>query len=50
MNDDTCNLFKRVAQKMGWASERGLDEAEEKVRIICINKCSVITVISIYNV
>lgn len=31
MDDDTYNLFKRVAQKMGWAGERGLDEAEKEV-------------------
>lgn len=33
MDDDTYNLFKRVAQKMGWAGEEGLDEAENQVGI-----------------
>lgn len=33
MDDGTYNLFKRVAQKMGWAGEGGLDEAEKEVRI-----------------
>lgn len=33
MDDDTYNLFKRVAQKMGWAGEGGLDEAEKEVCI-----------------
>ena len=31
MNDDTRKLFERVAQKMGWAEEGGLDAAEKKV-------------------
>lgn len=31
MDDDTCRLFERVAQKMGWADEGGLDRAEKKV-------------------
>ncbi|KAM3613049.1 uncharacterized protein V6R79_019386 [Siganus canaliculatus] len=31
MNDDTCKLFQRVAQKMGWAAEGGLDTAEKKL-------------------
>lgn len=31
MDDGTYNLFKRVAQKMGWAGEGGLDEAEKEV-------------------
>lgn len=33
MDDDTFSLFKRVAQKMGWAGEGGLDEAEKEVRM-----------------
>lgn len=33
MDHDTYNLFKRVAQKMGWAGEGGLDEAEKEVRV-----------------
>lgn len=37
MDDDTCNLFKRVAQKLGWAGEGGLDEAERRVRIPVLN-------------
>lgn len=36
MNDDACNLFKRVAQKMGWAEEGALDTAEKKVCIFCL--------------
>ncbi|KAM8732768.1 germ cell nuclear acidic protein isoform 1-T1 [Acanthopagrus schlegelii] len=31
MNNDTCRLFQRVAQKMGWANKEGLDEAEKKL-------------------
>ncbi|XP_068181449.1 germ cell nuclear acidic protein [Antennarius striatus] len=31
MNDDTCKLFERVAQKMGWTAEGGLDTAETKL-------------------
>ncbi|XP_070770070.1 germ cell nuclear acidic protein [Enoplosus armatus] len=31
MNDDTCKLFERVAQKMGWADKGGLDTAEKKL-------------------
>nr|XP_046262933.1 acidic repeat-containing protein [Scatophagus argus]XP_046262934.1 acidic repeat-containing protein [Scatophagus argus]XP_046262935.1 acidic repeat-containing protein [Scatophagus argus]XP_046262936.1 acidic repeat-containing protein [Scatophagus argus] len=31
MNADTCKLFERVAQKMGWADEGGLDRAEKKL-------------------
>lgn len=31
MNGDTCKLFDRVAQKLGWADEGGLDTAEKKV-------------------
>lgn len=31
MNDDTCKLFERVAGKMGWADEGGLDTVEKKV-------------------
>lgn len=31
MNEDTCRLFERVVQKMGWAGEKGLDNAEKKV-------------------
>uniref|UniRef100_UPI0037E840DC germ cell nuclear acidic protein n=1 Tax=Semicossyphus pulcher TaxID=241346 RepID=UPI0037E840DC len=31
MNDDTCNLFERVAKKMGWADEGGLVTAEKKL-------------------
>lgn len=33
MDDGTYNLFKRVAQKMGWAGEGRLDEAEAEVCI-----------------
>lgn len=31
MSDETCNLFQRVAQKMGWAREGGLDEVEKEL-------------------
>lgn len=31
MNEDTCKLFEKVAQKMGWFDGGGLDEAEKKV-------------------
>ncbi|XP_040904238.1 acidic repeat-containing protein [Toxotes jaculatrix] len=31
MNDDTCELFERVAQKMGWTDKGGLDTAEKKL-------------------
>ncbi|XP_034740216.1 acidic repeat-containing protein [Etheostoma cragini] len=31
MNDDTRKLFERVAKKMGWADEGGLDTAEKKL-------------------
>ncbi|XP_071381483.1 germ cell nuclear acidic protein [Centroberyx affinis] len=31
MDDDTHKLFKRVAQKMGWTDEGGLDTAEVKL-------------------
>ncbi|XP_051276800.1 germ cell nuclear acidic protein isoform X2 [Dicentrarchus labrax] len=32
MNDNTCKLFERLAQKMGWtADEEGLDAAEKKL-------------------
>ncbi|XP_034546121.1 acidic repeat-containing protein isoform X2 [Notolabrus celidotus] len=31
MNDDTCKLFQRVAKKMGWAADGGLDTAEQKL-------------------
>lgn len=31
MNDDTCKLFDRVAKKMGWTDNGGLDTAERKV-------------------
>ncbi|XP_054453839.1 germ cell nuclear acidic protein [Anoplopoma fimbria] len=31
MNDDTRKLFERVAAKMGWAEEGGLDTAERKL-------------------
>ncbi|XP_070693231.1 germ cell nuclear acidic protein [Pempheris klunzingeri] len=31
MNNETCKLFDRVAKKMGWADEGGLDTAEKKL-------------------
>ncbi|TKS72504.1 Acidic repeat-containing protein [Collichthys lucidus] len=31
MNEDTCKLFERVAQKMGWSDGGGLDKAEKKL-------------------
>ncbi|GAA6226420.1 acidic repeat-containing protein-like [Lates japonicus] len=31
MNDDTCKLFERVAKKMGWTQNGGLDTAEKKL-------------------
>ncbi|TDH07749.1 hypothetical protein EPR50_G00109390 [Perca flavescens] len=31
MNDDTRKLFERVAEKMGWADDGGLDWAEKKL-------------------
>ncbi|XP_037635144.1 acidic repeat-containing protein [Sebastes umbrosus] len=31
MNDDTLRLFERVANKMGWTGEGGLDTAEKKL-------------------
>ncbi|KAM6999731.1 germ cell nuclear acidic protein [Tautogolabrus adspersus] len=31
MNDDTSKLFERVAKKMGWSADGGLDTAEEKL-------------------
>ncbi|XP_068596950.1 germ cell nuclear acidic protein [Brachionichthys hirsutus] len=31
MNGDTCKLFERVALKLGWAAEGGLDTAEKKL-------------------
>lgn len=34
MDDDTCKLFERVAKKMGWTDNGGLDKAEK--RVCCI--------------
>ncbi|KAG7241902.1 hypothetical protein INR49_024872 [Caranx melampygus] len=31
MNDDTCKLFERVAKKMGWMDNGGLDTTEKKL-------------------
>lgn len=31
MNDGICNLFERVAQKMGWMDDGGLEATESKV-------------------
>nr|XP_020506269.1 uncharacterized protein LOC109996475 [Labrus bergylta] len=31
MNNDTSKLFERVAKKMGWCADGGLDTAEEKL-------------------
>lgn len=31
MNKETRNLFERIAKKMGWDDEGGLDTAEKKV-------------------
>lgn len=33
MSDETCRLFERVAQKMGWF-DQGLEETEEKVCVV----------------
>uniref|UniRef100_A0A3P8T685 Germ cell nuclear acidic peptidase n=1 Tax=Amphiprion percula TaxID=161767 RepID=A0A3P8T685_AMPPE len=35
MSRDSCRSFERVARKMGWMDEGGLDAAEKKV---CVNK------------
>lgn len=38
MDGDTCKLFERVALKMGWVDDGGLDTAEKKVCCgYCIN-------------
>ncbi|XP_044220593.1 acidic repeat-containing protein isoform X1 [Thunnus albacares] len=34
MNDDTCKLFERVAKKMGWMDDGGLDTAEKKLKAV----------------
>ncbi|XP_061758042.1 germ cell nuclear acidic protein isoform X2 [Nerophis ophidion] len=31
MNDETCSLFERVSQKMGWIGDNALDIAEKKL-------------------
>ncbi|XP_037833542.1 acidic repeat-containing protein isoform X1 [Kryptolebias marmoratus] len=32
MNDELCNLFERVSQKMGWVDDGGLEAAENKLK------------------
>lgn len=33
MNEHTSKLFARVAEKLGWTNEEGLDTVEKKVCI-----------------
>lgn len=50
MNDDTCKLFERVAQKMGWF-DKGLEETEEKVCALFISFTDCVTLqIYIYHI